>query len=218
MPITFDNKASGQTQGTSLKVLLTAAANTTLLAFTTNGFGISVSSMAYGGVALQRKAMVVNTDYSATLELWVLSAPGTGILTLSAQFVSSVNWGMIGVTYLGVKASNGFGTPVSATAAGGTTTINLSLSSTNTDLVVACFATGYTDNIIANNGTLRGSATASFDMRMIVADITGALAITVSATSSAASWAVLGIPLLFSAAAGGSSRFFGLRSLVGVGV
>ena len=197
MPVTFDNVGRSHTSGANLSLVFTAAANAAMLIFTVGG---SISAMAYAGVAC------TNYTFNAgagTVQVWVLSAPASGVNTLSVNGVTGVtNLNAIVTTYTQVKDTNGFGTAQNTLTTG--TVCNLSLSSSTTDLVY--LAAWINDNGTANahyNGaaTLRASATVS-TVTMLVYDITGAATTSVSAsTATSTGFILLGVPLVFSAAA-----------------
>lgn len=211
MAVAFDNAAGSLTTGTSLGFNLTAAANTTLIVFTSsdanNG---SVSAIAYGGVALTKKTARVGFF----CECWVLSAPASGSHTLSAQFVSSLKWTMIGATYTGVKQIAGFGTD--STLTGTTVTnVNLSVSSTNTDMVVAFFATDQPTGLSSGSGTTRFSAVQATSIGCILVEKAGAATVSFSAVANVAGfWGMIGVPLIATAAAAMRLK---LKALTGAG-
>jgi hypothetical protein len=198
MPVTFDNIAFGATNGQALKMTLTAATAATMIVFVVNDNGRSVSSIAYNGVALTKQGTGVLNGPVA--EMWILSAPNSGVLTLSLQMaVGSSSLRAGAVTYTNVKAANGFGTSVNASAFS-TTNVNMSLSSTTTDIVVGMFMVNNLGTLTMS-GNIRGSFTCSATSTFIIGDTSGAAPITLSSVAgTSGNWCQFGIPLIFSAA------------------
>lgn len=212
MPVTFDNAAASITVGTSLGFNLTAGAGATLIVFTTSdGNNGSVSAIAYGGVALTKKT----TRVGFFCECWVLSSAASGSHTLSAQFVNNLKWTMVGATYTKVKDVGTFGTD--STLTGTTVTnLNLSVSSTNTDLVVAFFAADQATGLSSGSGTTRLSSIQASSIGCILVDMPGGATVTISAVTTAASfWGAIGVPLVFSAGAATSATY--KKALLGIG-
>lgn len=200
MPVTFDNSTA--TVGgalVSLTVALTVANGAVLLAFTANDNTRSVSAMAYNGVAMTRLGgAAISSRFS---ELWVLTAPAVGANNLVVNFTGACSCGIFGMSYTNVKDVGGFGT-VSTGISGNAALANLSVSSTNTDLVVACAAWINVNALVFNNGTTRGSLCVSTTCRMVIGEIAGAASVTLSSSSTAiGNFFSYGIPLIFSAAA-----------------
>lgn len=212
MPIALNSTVTTSTFGTAVQFTLTAAAGDVLLCFVGQASGTrSVSAMAYNSIAMSR---IMQVDNNRPLELWALTAPNAGTLTLSAQFSGTGNnWLIHARTYSGVKASGGFGTAISATAAA--VLAQISVSSSATGLVVGAHLIGG-DNIISCNGTNQDSASVAGGVQMRTWDIAGAAAVTVSCSCSGAAqnWSMLALPLVFSVAAVTSPRTL---CLTGVG-
>lgn len=213
MPITFDNVGTSFTSGTTCSVnfTFTAGANTVLLVYTVADVGRSCSAVAYAGVQLTQLIHVT------TNQLWALTAPAAGANTLSVDWVTTGGTGAFratAVTYLGVKAVGGFGTLQSTTTTG--VVINLSLSSTTTDLVAFFAVTTNNVSLTASPGTTRLSASHSGDL-MLIGDIAGAATISLSAVVPGSSVIrFIGQPLIFSLAAAVTSPF--TLSMLGVGL
>lgn len=218
MPVTFDNAAltaQGAAGGASIKMVLTAAANAVLLCFASNdGTSGSISTMEYGGASLSLLGTFTATSGVHT-EVWGLTAPGTGALTLSAAIGGfSTFWAFGAVTYLNAKTVAPFGGIASASVSGANA--NFSISCSSTDLVVFGL-THYVQQAVLNNGTQRLIATVTSDVKLLVGDIAGqASRVSVSATgSSTEEWMMLGVPIRFSAVATTSLASF--MSMTGCG-
>lgn len=176
-----------------------------MIAVSHNVNNVSVSTMAYNGVAMTR--LLSNND--RPVEVWVLTAPAAGVNVLSVLWKAVASVGVAVCTYINAKGVGPFGTGISGTATNAAT-INYSISSTNTDLVWAGFVIlAGTNTLVWNNGTVRGSFTNGSTLRMVVGDIAGAAATSISATTNAVntSWKMFGIPIVFSAAAVATSPF-----------
>lgn len=135
-------------------------------------------------------------------ELWGLSAVPTGIVTISAIPVgaATTRWCMAAASYQGQKhIGNPFGTFVGGTATAAT--VNLSVSATSDDIVAFGFGFSANASLTVNNGTTRASATASTVGRLVIGDITGATAISVSASASTGTpvWGMMAVPVVASA-------------------
>lgn len=224
MPVTFDNAANYASSFTAInstvRFVLTAAANTVLLVFAGhNQNSGSISAMGYGTASMTRLGQVLHPG-GATAELWGLTAPAAGANTVSVTFAgNSSYWGLVGATYLNATGTTPFGGAAVNTATA-TNTGNLSISTTGTDLVVVGFQS-FTGPVTFNNATLRGGASlsdASAPVFLRVADLPGQNgAETASATITASdSIFMIGVPIRFSAAAATSSMF--TMCLTGVGV
>ena len=215
MPVVFNgiNSTASGALAVTLQFNLTAAAGDILLVYASNSQARSVSAVAYNSVALTRLTGVANVTNN--LEIWALTAPNAGTLTLSANFVRSADWILTGMTYSNVKAVGPFGTVAIGSAAAGLTA-NQSASSTTTDLVVFNFIAASGGMPVFNNGTSRLSKSNGATNCMIAMDIAGAPSITASATDAAAVvWLMTGVPLVFSAAAAGAALRF--QMLTGCG-
>lgn len=211
MPVTFDNAAIAGTTGGSCTFNITAVANTTLLMFGSGFTGTdgSLSTVVAGVNPMTRIGIV-----GLSSELWVLSAPPSGVITISANISTATGrWCFAALTYTGVKQINGFGGFVSATGTS-VTNLALSVSSTTTDLVIAAFKYNNTAGGAITTGITRARATGS-SITLMVAEWTGAPTLSVSATcTTTANIHALGIPLIFSVTNVTTPRF---RALLGVG-
>lgn len=217
MPVTLDNlSATVSGAAVSMTLALTIASSAkALVVFTGSDNSRSISALTWNGTSLTRLTGLSTSSRNS--ELWVLTAPAAGSFNVVANWVGSGGTGLFALSYNNVKASGGFGTPVAASAAAAAT-VNMSLSSTNTDLCVGYFAYNTAANAVTiNNGTTRRSLCCSTTIRMVVADIAGAASITLSATAAASgAWVMLGVPLVFSATAAGGS-FVGSLAMLGAG-
>ena len=217
MPVTFDNAtATAQTSTVSFTVALTVATNAVLLAFACGkDIANSVSSMAYNGVALTRLGQTGARagGGSVAVEAWGLTAPAAGANNLVVKFVGAAQlWAVGAVSYLNAKAVGPFGTVQSATI-NTSSVITLSVSSTSTGVVAGGWAC--IDDISATNFTTRKFDNNSYGFR--IADSAGAATISLSAVTGAdvaSSWAVIGVPIVFSAAAAGGPAT--LMCMIGV--
>lgn len=200
MPVTFDNVAASlQTATAQATLVLTSTSNAVLVVFAGSVTGTgSISSIEYGGVPLTKYAFAGDAQSSGVYACaYVLTAPAAGAITLSAAFSTATRiWHITGMTYANAKAINPFGTAISGTGAA-TAVINFTVSSTSTDLVaigVICL-----NDLVASNMTNRQNSNTHYGWR--AGDIAGTagVSISVSATTSAAGWAYLAIPVQFSA-------------------
>lgn len=215
MPVTFDNSVVGGTNGATLSVPFTVGANATLLVFVAseNTVSNSISAITIGTTALTQKGRI--TSNSCPLEVWVLTAAPAGVSTLSIGFVAGGNdWALAAVTYKNVKDTGSFGTVISKSATA-TASCSLVISSTTVDIVVAAFGfTTWNQAPVLNSGTTRATGSMSGVIHLVVGDMAGALAVTISATAVSSNWMMLGIPVIFSVSTATTPRF---RSLLGVG-
>lgn len=213
MPVTFDNAGSTATTGTALALTLTLTSGASLIVFGANDNGRSLSAVTYAGTALTRKALVQNGE----VDCWVLTAPAAGANILSAQLVGAgISFAITGLSYVGLKDTGTFGTANSGTV-GVVAAITLSISSTTTDLVVVGYKINGSQTLSIPSGTIRTSISSGAAVKLVVADFAGAATVSASAsaTSGTPSWAAIGLPLVFSAAAATANRYF--RALRGVG-
>ncbi len=216
MPVAFDNVGStAQTATSSLTVVLTLTTGAVLLAFVSgNDTTGSVSAIAYNGVALTRLGFA-GAGTGSRVEAWGLTAPAAGVHDLVAQFSDGVTvWEMVGVSYVNAKAAGPFGTVASATASAVTVVLSVSVGGAN-DMVAAGFMQR-ADNISAMSITNRSSAGPSY--AFYVGDTAGAATVSISAIIAGAisgNWAMVAVPILFSAAAAATTP---LMCLLGAGL
>lgn len=185
-----------------------------LLVFASNENTRSVSTMAFNGTTLTRLGGVANS--SRFSELWAMTAPPVGTFNLVTNWTGAGSMGMVALSYNNVKAVGSTGTVVAGSSAAATAA-TLSLSSTTTDLCVALFAQNSGANTLTiNNGTTRKTQVLSATtMQTIVGEATGAPTLSFSATSTGSvAWTMLGVPLIFSAAAATLASW---KNLMGVG-
>lgn len=117
---------------------LTVAAGAFLLVSAhRSGSNTSVSGVIANGNALTRIAGVGGAQ--AGVEVWCLTAPPTGVLSISANFAATDFWQITCGSWLGVKASSSTGP--SHTGSASVVTLVSSISTTLNDMV-CFFATG----------------------------------------------------------------------------
>lgn len=199
MPVTFDNVGSSTSTGPNLAFTLTLGSNAVLLVFTRADVVQAVSAVTYNGVAL---SLILNQN--SVNELWGLTAPASGANTLSVAWTgAAAHFGAIGVSYVNVKNVNPWGTAQGTASVG--TVINLSLSSTTTDLMVVGVGhnsgtnTINIDNAAATHRLSQTGAANAFKLE--VGDLAGATTLSVSASCNASlAIRIIGVPLVFSAA------------------
>lgn len=149
-------------------------------------------------------------------ELWGLTAPGSGVLTISATQVgtNSATWAIAATSYTGHRTSGGspFGTVVAGSATG--TVTNFSVSSTVADLVAFGFGISAVNaTITLGNGVKRADVTHSTTGRFVVGDIYGAPTVSLSASSSVTGvWGMLGVPIVATAITASVVKFDNLAS------
>jgi hypothetical protein len=205
--ITFDNAAYTTTTSVanSFGLLLTATGDTVLLVFTmAGGSDSTISTMAVGATSLPFLGAVEWPEATGRRsELWGLTAPASGVLTISAVLADGAagQFGMAGVTYVGQRTTaTPFGGVVVGSASVSATT-SIILSSTSTNLAVFGFTLDFTPGTAAvvSPLTQRVATPASWPS-IVVGDTTGAANITGSATASTATnWGGIGINLIASA-------------------
>lgn len=210
MAIAFDQVTNDTTINATMVTALTVAADATLLVFTFNNNSQGISAMAFNGVAMTKYIAIGSAH-----ELWILTAPASGTNNLSAAWTGTGGrLGLFAVTYTGVKGIAGIGgavTAVQASVAVG----NLSVSSSATNLVVANFMMTNGGLSTLNNGTTRGSASCSANIKCVIGDIAGATTISLSASAAAVcDFYIIGVNLL--GTVGATSSYY-LRNLMGVG-
>lgn len=203
MAVTLHNATltAGPVSATNRVLLHTATAGSCLLVWTHVNTAVSMSAVAAGGVAMSRLGLV--SAGTSTNELWGLTSPGSGILTISAVLVGAAisTWSMIATSYVGQKTTaSPFGTVVKGTATG-TTTV-LSVSSTTADIVAFGFGLSAVNGVVNLNGGAinRGNATHSTTGVLVVGELDGATTVSASASSTVSGvWGMIGVPIVASA-------------------
>lgn len=208
MAIAFDNARShfGSATENIATVIITAASDAILFAsIFKSGQGAQSAVYCQGTpMTLLESNIMAGLTASAYCAVYILTAPAAGALTLSAVNTGTNGSykGLIATTYTGVKASGPTGTRVRGSS---TTNVNLSVSSTATDVVFSMWAAWSQTAMTVNAGNIRGSA--SYSSRptiMVVADIAGNSAVSLSAVvSNSKKMFGVAIPLIASASAGG---------------
>lgn len=198
--IRFDNAAQTGTSGASNSrgLLLTATADAVLIVCTNIPGPESVSAINIGSTQLTRLGAI---DYRAEFgahraEMWGLTAPPSGVLTISAQLVGTTPgfWGMLAVTYTGHRTTDSpFGGVVTgSTSITGAT--SLVLSSSLTDLAIFSFACDEPGQ--SEGSTLIKRVITPF-ISVMLCDAVGAASITGSATCTPATvYGNIGINLI----------------------
>jgi hypothetical protein len=181
----------------AVRVLVhTATANSCILIWTHSNETGSISAVGVGGVAATRLGAV--DGGGSRSELWGLTAPAAGNLTISARFVGTgqSRWGLAATTLVGHRHVGGspFGTFVAATAS--SDTVNLSVSSTSTDLVVFGLGVSGDAAVTLNNGSLVLDMSHSTVGRLVIGSIAGADPTSISATAAASvTWGLMALPI-----------------------
>lgn len=205
MALAFDNAQGTATTGTAnvRTWALTATSGAVLLVWTSTGSGQgTVSAVAANGVALtQLGAVRYRTEAPRYVQIWGLTAPGSGVLSISAIVAAGevTNFVACGATYVGHYTGTGgpFGGVVT-TSASATTQASLIVSATTDNLVVCGFS--YDDGSASSGNTVRINI--PLFPRIIVADVAGATNATVSVTSTSTTyWGGLGVNLIVSSGA-----------------
>jgi hypothetical protein len=213
MAIAFDNAAVSQTTTlrTTAGLLLTATANAVLLVYTNVSNDQSTSAVNVGANNLTRLGSVTFLGTARRAELWGLTAPPSGVLTISCTMAGAgLEIGMAAVTYVGhLTSATPFG-GVTSNSGSATAQTSLVISSTTTNLAVF----GFMLDSFAD-GTAGAGLTTRLKLQawqgFVIADAPGALSLTGSATAAAAaSWGNLGINLIASA---GSAWKFSLAQM-----
>lgn len=202
MAVTFfnANATSGAASVGARTLLHTGTAGASLLVWIHSNEATTYSAVAAGLNPLTKLTAV--SAGTSRLELWVLSSVPTGVLTISAIPAGTqvATWCMAAATYTGGRAVGGspFGTVVAGTAT--TATINISVSATTTGIVAFGFGISANTSLTVNNGNTRASATASTNGRLVIGDITGATAVSISATAGAGTpvWGYAAVPIVAS--------------------
>jgi hypothetical protein len=209
--LAFDNAAFTATTGVvnTLGLLLTATSNACLLVFTNVGGGdATVSAINAGALSLTRMAILPGKGDTRLYELWVLTAPATGVLTISAVLADDAvtNFGLGAITYTGHYTGTGgpFGGVATSTASA-TASTSLVVSSTAGNVVVLGFGIDFeTTANSAGPGTTARSNSAPWPF-VLITDTPGQTNVTASAAANAATqWGNIGINLI---QAGVSSNF-----------
>lgn len=191
---------AGPVSVTSRGVLHTATAGSVLLVWTQVNKANSISNIAINTHNLGRLALV--SAGTTTIELWAHTGPASGILTVSAALVgaTSGNFAMIVQSFTGARnyGQNPFGTVVAGTA-GATTNLNLSISTSATNMVAFGFGVS-ANTTLTIGGTTDGTATLSTLGRLAVGHIAGgAAAVSVSCVAGASGQlGGLGVPIIAS--------------------
>lgn len=209
--VLFDNVAHTATTGAanSRGLLITATAGAVLLVFTnvTNS-GFSISAINVGSDQLTRlQTAHYRFDFGEyRAELWGLTAPATGVLTISAALTgaNSTGWGMGAVTYTKQRTT---ATPFGGVNVGtATVTAAASLIVSATVGGVVVFGFNYDDPGTGSVGPgliLRARVGAGGSSPILIAEAPGATNVTGSASSALSTWANFGIHII--ASAGGTN-------------
>lgn len=200
--IVFDNAAFSGVNASvnTFGLKLTATTNAVLMVFincATQVGGNTISAVNAGATQL---SFLTAVDGHSRQELWALTAPPSGILTISAICVgtNTVAWNMAAVTYIGHRTSAtpfGGAAVVSGT---GVNNINISVSSTAGNVVVMSFGSWMFDPVSVSTGSafVLRAASDTWPCNHVV-DTIGAPSVTGSAqASSAVDWTVIGINLI----------------------
>lgn len=206
--IVFDNAAAsaGDTIS-SFGVRLTATTGAVLLVFISGiqiATGATVSAVNVGATQLGFLG-AVGFNAVDRVELWGLTAPPSGVLTISAALVGTgrTQWNMAAVTYTGHKTTaNPFG-GIGISSAGVVLTTTVSVSSTAGNVVVIGFSNRTSPPSISVGAafTIR-AAPLTLNPAIMLVDTIGGPSITGSAQAgSAAAWGTIGINLIQSGTA-----------------
>lgn len=218
MAVTFSNATltAGPVSANAKVLLHTAVANSVMLVAVHSAKSPNLSAVRVQGASMALLGSVA--DGTGHTELWGLTAPAAGTLTLTAMVAgnSPTNFCLVALTYTGHRAASPFGGVVQNFSTG--TVTNLAVSSTLGDMVVAAWGISANTTIaISGNQTNRADTTHSTSGRMIVGDIAGASTVSASASSGAScAWAALGINLISSVSAA-PSGIIARMSLLGCG-
>lgn len=218
--VTFSNATStaGSVFADTRDLLHTAGANTVLLVAIHSSEADSMSAVVAAGVNMTRLGFVASGI--GHTELWGLTAPATGTLTISAAVTNSIfaTFVVAAATFTGHRTT---ATPfggVALASANAATVANLSLSSRANDLAVIAWGISADATITLDlNQISRADNIHSTNGRLVIGEAAGTALLNLSASSSVAGdWAVIGINLLASASLASSSVIARL-SLLGVG-
>lgn len=218
--VTFSNATStaGPVSANTRALLHTAGANTVLLVAIHSSEANSMSAVVAAGVGMSRLGFVVaGTGHT---ELWGLTAPATGTLTISAA-VSGNNpatFAVAAATFTGHRTTaTPFGGVVAQSSDAGTVA-NISLSSRVDDLGVIVWGLSANATItLSLNQTSRANTTHSTSGRLVIGEAAGTPTLSASASASAlGNWGTIAINLLASASVA-PSAVIARMSLLGVG-
>ena len=200
--VTFDNAAltAGPVSSNTKAVLLTVTTNAVLVVATHSNEANSMSAVVAGGVACTRLGKIVAGTGST--ELWGLTAPAAGTLTISAAVTGNnpATFALAAASYVGKRTTaSPFGGVVGISAAGALNA-NITVSSETDDMVFVAWGISANATVtLSLNQTARADATHSTTGRLVIGDATGLPLLGLSATSSGlGDWAVIGVNLLAS--------------------
>lgn len=225
MALAFDNAAVTGTSGAvnSFKLLLTATTNAVLVVFINSSVqsgGQTISAVNVGASQLSLLGFVDYHGNAVRTQVWGLTAPASGVLTISAIAVgaNTVALNIAAATYTGHKTAVGgpFGGVTVASAAASTST-TLTGSATTGNLVVYGFGNWMFDPVSYSVAVALSTRLAPLKFpSVLVADIAGAAAVTATAVAvSAVDWGSVALNLIVSAAATTVWNYSG--SLMGCG-
>ena len=210
--VTFDNAAltAGPVSSNTKAVLLTVTTNAVLVVATHSNEANSMSAVVAGGVACTRLGKIVAGTGST--ELWGLTAPAAGTLTISAAVTGNnpATFALAAASYTGKRTTGigPFGGVVGISAAGALNA-NITVSSETDDMVFVAWGVSANATVtLSLNQTARANATHSTTGRLVLGDATGLPLLGLSATSSGlGDWAVVGVNLLASLSAAPATTF-----------
>ena len=209
--VTFDNAAStaGPASSNTKAVLLTVTTNAVLVVATHSNEANSMSAVVAGGVACFRLGKIVAGTGST--ELWGLSAPASGTLTISAAVTGNnpATFALAAASYVGKRTTaSPFGGVVAVSAAA-TLNANITISSETDDIAFIAWGKSANGTIaLSINQTARADKTHSTTGRLVIGDATGLALLGLSATSTVTGdWAVVGVNILASLSAAPATTF-----------
>ena len=209
--VTFDNAAltAGPVSSNTKAVLLTVTTNAVLVVATHSNEANSMSAVVAGGVACFRLGKIVAGTGST--ELWGLTAPAAGTLTISAAVTGNnpATFALAAASYVGKRTTASPFGGVVAISAGAVSNANLAISSETDDMVVVAWGISANATItLSLNQTARANATHSTTGRLVIGDAAGAALLSLSATSSAnGDWGVIGVNILASLSTAPATTF-----------
>ena len=221
--VAFDNAAftSQPASAHAISLLLTATAGTVLLVASHGNEGTSISTIEVAGVNLGKLGRIVGG--TGTTELWGLTTPATGVLTINATLVGASGtqmiWCLGAATYTGCRTTaTPFGTAVVASAAA-SLLATITIASTASDTVAIAWGLSAVPAVTLGIGqTERGSATHSTSGKLVWGDHAGETSLTLSATSvGTADWAVVAVNLIHSNSALAVQSWKYTLGMMGVG-